>query len=120
MRRATLTSTLNGKSVEVHATTEHSASSYGMPVWVDDEGKAYCQVGFEAPFYELAEAEDNETIADKLKGAREKKGMTLRELSELTGINTSNISRIERGEVSPYLDTLQTLCKALGLKLTIS
>lgn len=119
MRKATLTSTINGESVEVYATTEHSASSYGMPVWVDDDGQAYCQVGFEAPFYELEEAEDNTTIADRLKEAREKKGITLRELSELTGINTSNISRIERGEVSPNLDTLQNLCKALGLKLTI-
>ena len=40
-----------------YATTEHSASSYGRPVWVDDEGQAYCQVGMEAPFYEVTIAE---------------------------------------------------------------
>jgi len=45
--------------------------------------------------------------------------MTLRQLSEQTGVNISNLSRIERGEVSPTLETLQTICKALGLTLRI-
>ena len=31
--------------VRVHATTEHADSSYGIPVWVDDEGNSYGQVG---------------------------------------------------------------------------
>lgn len=51
MRKYRLTNMLNGLSVIVHKTTQHSASSYGLPVWVDDEGEAYCQVGLEAPFY---------------------------------------------------------------------
>lgn len=41
--RAILTNKLNGESVEVHSTTEHPDSSYGQPVWVDDEGQAYCR-----------------------------------------------------------------------------
>lgn len=117
--KATLTNTTNGVSVSVHATTDHPASSYGKPVWVDDNGQAYCQVGFEAPFYSLSDVEDTETIADRIKAAREAQGITLRQLSEQTCVNISNLSRIERGEVSPTLETLQTICKALGLTLRI-
>ena len=46
-----LTSNLNGEQVEVHATTDNTAGSYGQPVWEDSDGQAYCQVGLEAPFY---------------------------------------------------------------------
>lgn len=46
-----LTSNLSGVQVEVHATTDNTASSYGQPVWVDSDGQAYCQVGLESPFY---------------------------------------------------------------------
>lgn len=119
MKKATLTNTTNGVSVSVHATTDHPASSYGKPVWVDDNGQAYCRVGFEAPFYNITDVEDTETIAGRIKAAREAQGMTLRQLSEQTGVNISNLSRIERGEVSPTLETLQTICKALGLTLRI-
>lgn len=44
---ATLVSRINGERVRVHATTDHPSSSYGIAVWVDDEGTAYCQCGFE-------------------------------------------------------------------------
>ncbi len=51
--KAILTNRINGMSVQVHATTEHPDSSYGQPVWVDDDNQAYCQVGMEAPFYDI-------------------------------------------------------------------
>lgn len=114
MKTATLTNIVNGKSVEVYATTEHSASSYGIPVWVDSEGQAYCQVGSEAPFYEV-----RYNIDEVLKEARESSGLTIRALSEKTGINASNLSRIERGEISPTVETLQKIASALGLQLRL-
>lgn len=58
--KAVLKNLVNGLEVRVHATTEHPASSYGKPVWVDEDGQAYCQVGMEAPFYEVETAEDGE------------------------------------------------------------
>ncbi len=119
MKTATLTNNLNGKTVEVHATTDHSASSYGVPVWVDNDGQAYCQVGFESPFFSVNFTDEEKPIPSILKDAREAKGLTLRELSDLTGINASNLSRIERGEISPNLDTLQCVCSALGLKISL-
>ena len=59
------------------------------------------------------------TIAERLKSAREKQGMTLQALSQSTCINISNLSKIESGKVDPKLSTVQTICKALGLTLRI-
>lgn len=59
MTTATLTNIINGESVRVHATTDHPASSYGQPVWVDDEGYAYCQVGLPSPFYKISDVEES-------------------------------------------------------------
>lgn len=54
-----LKNVINGVEVEVHQTTDNPASSYGFPVWEDDKGQAYCQVGMEIPFYEIIQKEDN-------------------------------------------------------------
>lgn len=57
MITATLISRINGERVHVHATTDHPSSSYGIPVWVDDQGTAYCQVGFET-WYDVVDYQD--------------------------------------------------------------
>lgn len=53
MKRAIIR--FNGKNIRVHATLDNPACSYGRPVWADEEGNAYLQVGleFRQPFYEL-------------------------------------------------------------------
>ena len=58
--KATLTNQINGVSVEVRSTTDHPASSYSQPVWVDEDGEAYCQVGMEAPFYTITNVRDDD------------------------------------------------------------
>ena len=55
MRTATLKNLVNGVEIKVHATTDHPASSYGIPVWVDDDNNAYCQVDTPTPFYQIDE-----------------------------------------------------------------
>ena len=52
---AILTNNITGVSVEVHATTEHPDSSYGIPVLVDDNNIAYMQVGATHPFFSVTE-----------------------------------------------------------------
>ena len=59
MKKAIIKSLATGMKIEVHATTEHPASSYGKPVWVDNKGYAYGQVGTELPFYEITELNDS-------------------------------------------------------------
>lgn len=51
MKKATLINNMTGERINVHATTEHPNSSYGQPVWVDDDNNAYMQVGVQNPFY---------------------------------------------------------------------
>ena len=53
MRTAILKNTVTGVEVKVHATTDHPSSSYGIPVWVDDDNNAYCQVDTPTPLYEI-------------------------------------------------------------------
>ena len=58
-------------------------------------------------------------ITDTLHKERIMQGMTITTLSERTGINASNISRIERGQVSPTLTSLLAIAKALGKSVII-
>lgn len=46
---------------------------------------------------------------------RIKKGLTVRKLHELSGVNTAVINRTEKGMSSPNPKTAQRLCKALGV-----
>lgn len=52
--------------------------------------------------------------------ARLEAGMTQKQLSEKTGINQSNLSRIERGTGNPSVATLERIASALGKKVSIS
>ena len=45
--------------------------------------------------------------------------MTQKELAEKTGIQQSNISRIENGSASPTIDTLARIAAGLGKQLKI-
>ena len=46
--------------------------------------------------------------------------MTQKDLSELTGIHQSELSKIENGCANPSLKTLERLASAFGKKLKIS
>ena len=75
--------------------------------------------------------EDGETIAAKplsihtassqaVLSARAKAGLSQKELSELTGIDQSDISKIERGVANPSVATLERIASALGGSLIIA
>lgn len=51
--------------------------------------------------------------------ARTDLGMSQKELSDLSGVRQSNISRIERGTCSPTINTLSRLAYAMGKRLEI-
>jgi len=52
-------------------------------------------------------------------GARIEKNLTQKELAQKTGIRQSNISRIENGNCSPTIATLQQIADGVGKKLHI-
>ena len=57
-------------------------------------------------------------IVDRLRDARRVQGLTLRELSSMSGIDAGMISRAERGERWPSLAALLDLSKALNVKVS--
>jgi transcriptional regulator with XRE-family HTH domain len=57
-------------------------------------------------------------LADRLAVLRAERGWSLHDLSERTGVSRSNLSRIERGQVSPTAAVLMRLAHAYGLLLS--
>lgn len=53
-------------------------------------------------------------IADSLKALRKNRGMTQKALAEASQTDVVQISRIERGDSNPSLETLKRLARALG------
>lgn len=64
----------------------------------------------------MADTSLNE-IGPRLKGWRQKRGFTLEELSALTQISPSTISRLEAGKRAPNLELVVPLARALRLEL---
>ncbi len=58
-------------------------------------------------------------IVQAMIDAREKTGMTQKELSEKTGITQADISRLENGNANPSLKTLQRLAEGMGMTLKL-
>lgn len=55
------------------------------------------------------------SIGPRIKLARAKAGLSLRELAELVGVSPTAISKFERGEATPRQSTLLKLAKALSV-----
>ena len=62
----------------------------------------------------------NVMVGNAVAAARAKKGISQKELSEATGIDQSDISKIERGVANPSVSTLNRIAEALGGKLIVS
>ena len=58
-------------------------------------------------------------IAERIRRARERRGMTQAELAARIGSTQPALARLEAGGVTPNLDTLQRIAEALGLELVI-
>jgi transcriptional regulator with XRE-family HTH domain len=56
-------------------------------------------------------------IGTAVKNGRKNAGKTLTELSQASGVSTAMISKIERGQVSGSISTLQSLAEAIGVPI---
>lgn len=63
--------------------------------------------------YEISE------VTAALKSAREKRGLTQRELSERSGVPQAQISKLENGQADVRISTLVSLSRALGLEVEL-
>ena len=54
-------------------------------------------------------------LADALRGARERLGLSQREVCRVSGISNTTLSRLEKGSITADPDTLKALASTLGL-----
>ncbi|NRF93619.1 helix-turn-helix transcriptional regulator [Paenibacillus frigoriresistens] len=55
-------------------------------------------------------------IGDKIRNVRNARGMTLQQLSETTGLQTSYLGDVERGKRNTSLDSLEKIMNALDIR----
>ncbi len=68
----------------------------------------------------FARAQRLRDLVALLKAERERQGVSLNALSARTGINKSNLSRLENdARVNPTMETLQRLAEALGKQIRV-
>ena len=60
-----------------------------------------------------------EYIGESIAKARKKKRLSQKAVSELTGIDKTSISKIERGRLNATIDTIDKLCNAVGARIRI-
>ena len=68
---------------------------------------------------EIAESRARVEIISSIIDARQAKGLSQKELAEITGIKQPAIARIEKGVNSPTVETLIRLLAPLGKKLAV-
>ncbi len=73
-----------------------------------------------AAIAELAAFEARFSLAAELIARRTGLGMTQKQLASASGIGQSEISRIERGEINPTVQTLGRLLLPLGARLAVA
>jgi XRE family transcriptional regulator, regulator of sulfur utilization len=66
----------------------------------------------------LVAAASDSGVGDRVRALREAMGLSLRDLSERTGVSAPMLSQVERGETSPTLAIAAKI--AAGLELTLS
>lgn len=60
----------------------------------------------------------NEIIGQKIRNARISAGLTLDELSKMTGISAAQLSSLETGYRRANIDTLYAIAKAIGIDVS--
>jgi len=69
----------------------------------------------------VASLDQLEKLFTQLKGAREASGLSLADLTELTGMDRSALSKLETGQrANPTVETLVRYAEALGKRLVVS
>ena len=59
-------------------------------------------------------------VGNAVAAARARKGLSQKELAESTGIDQSDLSKIERGVANPSIGTLNRIAEAMDAELVVS
>jgi transcriptional regulator with XRE-family HTH domain len=69
----------------------------------------------------MAALDQWQELLKQLKAAREEKGLSLSDLTELTGMDRSALSKLESGQrPNPTIETLVRYADAVGKRLVVS
>ncbi len=69
----------------------------------------------------MASLDQLQELLSQLKAAREAKGLSLADLTKLTGMDRSAVSKLETGQrANPTVDTLVRYAEAVGKRLVVS
>ena len=68
---------------------------------------------------EIAESNLHVALIGELIKARNERGVTQKQLEEMSGVSQTVIARLERGTTSPNISTVMKLLAPLGKKLAI-
>jgi DNA-binding XRE family transcriptional regulator len=68
---------------------------------------------------ELEEIKLHTQIVGQIIKARNNKGMTQKDLEQMSGIKQPQIARIEKGTVDPQIKTILRILKPLGMTLAV-
>jgi DNA-binding Xre family transcriptional regulator len=69
----------------------------------------------------MAALDQVDELVKQLRAAREEKGLSLADLTELTGMDRSALSKLETGQRNnPTVDTLVRYAEAVGKRLVVS
>ena len=69
----------------------------------------------------MAALDQLDELLRQLKAAREAKGLSLSDLTELTGMDASALSKLETGQrANPTVETLVRYAEAVGKRLVVS
>jgi len=92
-------------------------ASEGGPAEIPwDFARHYCEPEFESRERQRARAH-RQTLGERIRRLREAMGLSQDELAKRAGIGRVTLSRIENGEQSPRLSTLEALAQALGISI---
>lgn len=93
--------------------------AYGI-VWTDELDIETETIYEDGETIEVKKIDIQKASSQAVLSARAKAGLSQKELSELTGIDQSDILKIERGVANPSVATLERIAAALGGRLTIA
>lgn len=93
--------------------------SYGI-IWNDDLDIEAETVYEDGVTVKTVKPASNVMVGNAVAAARAGKGLSQKELAAATGIDQSDISKIERGIANPSIGTLSRIAEALDAKLIVS
>lgn len=58
-------------------------------------------------------------IGKRIAEIRKKRGLTILQVHEMTGLDNSNIGKIEKGKYNVGIDVLHKICEALNVEIAL-